>query len=258
MSAHATIELSAATRLTYRTAPWDARVLGGPVLDITTFEGSAPDELRALLVRFDAVAAATGAGLAYVRVDGEARAQKRALLEDGFAHVETSYRVAHTRVQQAAEHDRFVRRGAELVPADGAALDVIRRILAEDFEHGRLHEDPWVPREAAAARYRNWLDDLVAQEHEIYAYVAQGRVVGLHVQKRRGDVADLVLTGVTRSHALLGVPLWATALRLVREQGVREARTLISAANVPIVNLYARLGFTFTTCLLGFHKRYPA
>jgi hypothetical protein len=67
----------------------------------------------------------------------------------------------------------------------------------------------------------------------------------------------LVLTGVKRSHALLGVSLWAQVLRLNRLRGVCETQTLISAANLPIVNLYRRFEFQFEELLLGFHKRWP-
>ena len=110
--------------------------------------------------------------------------------------------------------------------------------------------------EDAARRYRFWLNDLSAQKHEILTYRFKDEVIGLHIQRATDAVADLVLTGVKRSHSLLGVPLWAEVLRLNRQRGIREAHTLISAANVPILNLYRRFEFQFDSLLLGFHKRY--
>jgi hydrogenase nickel incorporation protein HypA/HybF len=119
-------------------------------------------------------------------------------------------------VQAGTAFDRFIRPGPQLNPAEDAHLGRIREIMQSDFEHGRIQEDPYVPRAVAGLRYRHWLDDLIAQKHEIYAYVLDGDVVGLHVQRRDGDAAHLVLTGVTRSHALLGLPLWAQVMRQLR------------------------------------------
>ena len=250
------LRISDRTTLEYRDAPWDQRTLGYPCLEITSLIGTDEAELAALLARFDAEADRHDAGFAYTRVSGDAKAQRRALSEAGFYHAESSYRVAHSQVQRATATDRYLRRGTELRPALETDFEAIADILERAFEHGRLHEDLYITRELAGLRYRRWLPDLVAQHAEIYAYVAGSEVIGLHVQRRSGDVADLIVTGVKSSHALMGVPLWAEVMRLIRSQGVREARTLISAANVPIMNLYSRLEFTFQELLCGYHKRF--
>ncbi len=256
MPAPLSITASDHTALEYRDAPWDERTLGYPCLEITAIRGDLDAELAQVLTDFDAAVQQRGAGLVYTRVPADARAQRRALNDAGFYCAEVSYRVAHSQVQKATETDRFIRRGAELrlaVPADYPAIE---EILGTAFEHGRFQEDLYLGRDVAGLRYRRWLGDLVAQHAEIYAYVAGAEVIGLHVQHRIGDAADLILTGVKTSHALLGVPLWAEVMRLVRTQEIREARTLISAANLPIVNLYSRFGFSFQELLCGYHKHY--
>ncbi|MCC7053577.1 MAG: hypothetical protein IT355_09930 [Gemmatimonadaceae bacterium] len=256
MAAALTLRTSDSTALEFREAPWDQRTLGFPCLEITALRGEDPAELAALLAAFDAEAARRDAGFAYTRVAADARALRRALTEAGFYHAECSFRVAHTQVQKSGEMDRWIRRGAVLRPAGPEDHEAMESILESAFEHGRFHEDLYISRELAGLRYRRWLADLVAQGSEVYAYCAGDDVIGLHVQQRHGDVADLILTGVKTSHALMGVPLWAEVMRLVRTQEVREARTLISAANVPIVNLYSRFNFTFQALLSGYHKRY--
>jgi L-amino acid N-acyltransferase YncA len=256
MPASFSLRTSDTTTLEFRDAPWDERTLGFPCLEITTLTGDVETELKPLLQDFEAEAMRRKAGLAYTRVPADARAQRRTLTEAGFYHAESSFRVSHTNVQRTDAMDRWIRRTAGLRPATPADYPAIADILERAFEHGRFHEDLYVTRELAGLRYKRWLPDLVAQAHEVYAYVAEDQVIGLHVQQRHGDIADLVLTGVKTSHALMGVPLWAEVMRLLRTQGIREAKTLISAANVPIVNLYSRFDFTFQTLLCGYHKHY--
>lgn len=258
MSDPITLTLPPSGKLVCRTTPWDERIFGHPCMEILGIEGADDAQLASLLAQFDDEARSRGVRFAYTRIDGESAALKRAMHEAGFYYAESSYRIVHRKVQKSAHFDKLIRRGPELVPADPAHFDAIRQILAEDFNHGRIHEDPWVARDIAASRYRHWLSDLAAQRHEIYVYLLGGEVIGTHIQRRHGAVADLVLTGVKRSHALLGVSLWAKVMELLRTQEVAEAHTLISAANLPIMNLYRNFEFHFDEFLCGFHKRYPA
>lgn len=245
------------TTLECRRTPWDERVFGHPCAEITRLDVAGADDtaVMSLLARFDTWAVEEGVRFAYGRFTPSAQ-EKRTLHLSNFYFAEASYRIRHTRIQSTETFDRLIRPGPVLEPAREEDYPALQDILAEDFLHGRIHEDPWVSREDAAQRYRLWLLDLVAQRHEVLTYRLKGEVIGLHVQRATDTVADLVLTGVKRSHALLGVPLWAEALRLNRLRGIREAHTLISAANVPILNLYRRFDFQFEALLLGFHKRY--
>jgi hypothetical protein len=243
--------------LEFRPAPWDERSLGFPCLEFLRLQADSDEQADELLARFHAEAAARGVRLAYGRVPADSALCKRALHRAGFYYAESSYRISHRKLAASAELDALIRRGPELGLAEPQELDAIRDILVADFAHGRFHEDPWITPGQAQARYAGWLPDLVAQHHEVYAYRLKGEVIGLHIQKSRDGVGDFVLTGVKASHALLGASLWAEAMRLARGQGLREVHTLISAANLPIINLYRRLGFNFDALLTGFHRRYP-
>jgi hypothetical protein len=258
MSDPITLALSPSASLVCRPTPWDERIFGYPCMEILGVEAPDDVQLAGLLGKFDDEARARGVRFAYTRIDGGSAPLKRVLHEAGFYYAESSYRILHRKVQGSSHFDKLIRRGPELVLAEPSHFDAIRQILADDFNHGRIHEDPWVERELAASRYRYWLSDLATQGHEIYVYLLRGEVIGTHIQRRDGAIADLVLTGVKRSHALLGVSLWAEVMHLARQQGVAEAHTLISAANLPIVNLYRNFEFHFDEFLCGFHKRYPA
>lgn len=239
-----------------RRTHWDERVFGFPCAEITYFQTAHMESGLDVLRQFETWAQAQGVQFAYGRFE-PTRLVKQAVQQAGFYFAEASYRIRHHKLQGSEAFDRLIRPGPVLEPATEADHEALRTILATDFEHGRIHEDPWVAPAAASLRYRNWLTDLLAQQHEVYTYSLKGEVIGLHIQRGEGEKVDLVLTGVKRSHALLGVSLWAEVLRLNRLRGAHEMHTLISAANVPITNLYRRFEFQFEALLLGFHKRWP-
>lgn len=256
MSTPARIAHDGETWLSYRDTPWDERVFGFRCAEVIDLTAATAEGLRALLARFELEMRSRDVRLAYTRVDGGSALFKRGLQEAGFYFAEASYMVSHRHVRSTTVFDRLIRPGPQLVPAEPAHLDRLRSILQNDFVHGRLHEDPYVPTGLAGLRYRGWLDDLIAQKREVFAYEFKGDVIGLHVQQRHDDTADLILTGVTRSHALLGLTLWAQVMQLLRGQHVERADSLISAANVPILNLYRHFQFSFDRYLCGYHVRY--
>lgn len=240
-----------------RRTPWDERVFDFACAEITQFRAENEAAGLEVLHQFEAWSQAQQVKFAYGRFEST-RAVKQMMHQAGFYFAEASYRIRHHKLHDSAAFDRLIRPGPVLELATEADHEAVRTILSTDFEHGRIHEDPWATPAAASLRYRNWLSGLIAQQHEIYAYRLKGEVIGLHIQRGEGPQVDLVLTGVKRSHALLGASLWAEVLRLNRLRNVREVHTLISAANVPVVNLYRRFEFQFDTLLLGFHKRWPS
>ena len=250
-----TLQVSQTALLDYRPTPWDEIIFGFPCAEILSLTATNDEELTHLLTEFNAVAIRSGVKFAYSRVDSSAR-NKRAFHAAGFYFAEASYKIQNTRIQASSKFDCLIRSGPELVLATPDDHEAIREILAEDFKHGRIHGDPWVTQQQAADRYRNWLLDLINQEHEVYTYRNKGEVIGLHIQFGSDQSADLVLTGLKRSHALLGASLWADVLRMNRLRGVHVVHTMISAANIPIINLYRHFEFQFEAFLCGFHKRY--
>jgi len=239
-----------------RRTPWDERVFGFPCAEITRFIISQEAAGLDLLGQFESWARVQDLQFAYGRFE-PTRLVKQVMHQSGFYFAEASYRIRHHKLQSSVSFDRLIRAGPLLETATEEDHEALCTILATDFKYGRMHEDPWIAQALSSLRYRNWLTDLLVQQHEVYTYRFRGEVIGLHIQRDEGERVDLVLTGTKRSHALLGVSLWAEALRLNRLRGVREAHTLISAANIPIINLYRRFEFQFEEILLGFHKRWP-
>lgn len=239
----------------FRRTAWDERIFNFNCAEITHFEANDVGSGLDVMNQFEEWAHKEDIKFAYGRFE-PTPIIKQIVHHAGFYFAESSYQIRHHKLQSSNDFDRLIRPGPSLEPAKEADHEELRLILANNFKYGRIHEDPWIDMISAAARYRNWFSDLLAQKHQIFTYRLKNEIIGIHVQRPSQNGVDLVLTGVKDSHALLGVSLWADVMKHNRLNGVREIETLISAANLPIVNLYRRFEFHFDTLLLGFHKRW--
>lgn len=217
-------------------------------LNIATYSGG-----MSLLSRFDEAARAAGVGLVFTRQTASGAIQKRVLGEQGFHHVETSLTVSHKQIQRT-DWTSFCRPLSGLEAAREEDWPGIAALVSSSFEHGRFHEDPWLKPGLAQVRYSRWLEDL--RKQEVYVWKRGENVQGVHMQCVQGSSAELILTGVARPVSMLALPLWVTAMAHLKERGINECHTLVSAANAGVINLYARLGFHFDEALFGFHKHY--
>ena len=243
--------------LEWRVTPWDEEVFGYPCAEITHFEARDVKAGEEVMAQFDGWAISNAVKFAYGRFEST-KTIKAVMANSGFYFAEASYRVCCRKVAKSDEFDRLIMSGPKLVEANDSELEEISEILASEFNFSRIHEDPWVPPEQASQRYRNWVSDLRSQEQEIYAYKVADRVIGLHVQRTTGERVDLTLSGLRQSHSLFGASLWAERMKLNRDAGVREAWTVISAANLPALKLSLHFGFQLEEFLLGFHKRWSS
>jgi hypothetical protein len=74
---------------------------------------------------------------------------------------------------------------------------------------------------------------------------------GLHL-----DTVKLILTGESSGFEVIAGFFWASCLNRMAAAGAQRADTVISAADLPIMNLYGFLGFSFDRLLIGRHKHY--
>jgi ribosomal protein S18 acetylase RimI-like enzyme len=128
----------------------------------------------------------------------------------------------------------------------------IMECARESFSDDRFHMDPNCHKELADLRFFNWAKDLIDNpEVEIYIAVLGEDVVGFLAQKQ----GNLILAGFMSSYTGkgLGEFLWLESLSNMMTHGLEHATTRISANNVAVLNLYARLGFKFRNPAAMFH-----
>ena len=125
-------------------------------------------------------------------------------------------------------------------------------IARESFSTDRFHMDYRCPPELANRRFELWVKDLLADRQVAFDLLKiRGQLVGFMARKEQ----QLILAGFSKDsqRSGLGDFLWLNSCSAVQASGYRSAETLISANNLPVLNLYSRLGFKFRNTGYSFH-----
>lgn len=188
------------------------------------------------------------------------------LLEScGFSFVETSL-VPHSVLSRNAVLKEFLATPQPFVPKrfdpnelslslmapdDCDTSAAVKRIAAESFVSDRFHVDPQCPAGLADRRYVYWVDDLLTAGVTFHILMLRNEIIGFMARRKE----HLVLAGFARTYAAsgLGDYLWLGVLGAMLEEGVAQAHTQISTNNIPVLNLYVRLGFKFKDPTAIFH-----
>jgi ribosomal protein S18 acetylase RimI-like enzyme len=245
--------------------PWETRNLGVPAYALSPAFLERPDEsaLREALARADE--AHQGRYFVQARF-GHDSATSSMLERRGFYFVEatvwTRARLANNECLRryatdpgsflTARHRLQDLRTAVLQRSDAPACEAVRAIAVEAFSADRFHADHNCDAGVAGRRYGNWVGDLLGDTQvEFDVLYLKERPIAFMARKD----AQLLLGGFERRYAGAGLGdfFWLHALGRTRAAGLEEARALISLANIPVLNLYARLGFKFRDPGATFH-----
>lgn len=249
------IEIDDKNFILFRPTPWDTKVFGFNTNEIKEFRCEDSALLDSLLKKFDSHNKQNNIRFTYTRIDANERFLKKQLQEAGFYYAETSFYLTKKDLQQAEFCLKMKCSLPLATPAEDDFLQ-IKEIAKNDFSYGRFHEDPHIDAEKAKARFVNWIDEMIKEDKEFLVHKKDHEVAGFHVQSVSDDTCDMILTGTRKERSMVSYYLWATVLENLRKRGIKEASTMISAANVQIVNLYSFFDFHFEKTLLGFHKFY--
>ncbi len=242
------------TQLTYRENPWDTRVLGQPVWEITDFAYDTPDNLRDVLMRAGRSFGSGRDGLVVARVNAADQCAVRLFQDCGFKYAEASQMVRLRCLKRFAPPDR-VNRKLDLRIATEADLPRIKEISRDEFHHGRYAEDWQIPDGVHAQRQDNWIDDIFSGGQPVVVYEANAVIHAFMAYTiSNAGVAQLNLGGCDADHGFLAVVFWVNVLQHLRGEGAKSVDALISAANLGIANVYATLGFEFFDLLIGLHR----
>lgn len=236
-----------------RLTPWDQRTFDFGTAEITTLHAHSAEQASQLLQQAETWARQNGVHYLFGRISADSRPSRLALESRGYAMVECSLTLSRDGFKGLPTVPTRMR--PELRPARHDDLSTLQAIAREDFHHGRFLEDPAIDHELAVRRTINWISDLLDQGL-LQTAESCGKVIGFHAERLtdQDQHADLILTGAAHRYAMLALPLWICALERLAERQVNRCSTLVSAANVGVVNLYARLGFRYDSTLFGYRK----
>lgn len=134
---------------------------------------------------------------------------------------------------------------------DSALCAIVRAIASESFTTDRFHKDPHCSSATADRRYLNWTNDLLQNETNFDLLLHKETVTGFMAHKE----GHLILAGFARSYVASGLGdfLWLSVLAKLQTKGITQIHTQISTNNLPVLNLYARLGFKFKEAFTLLH-----
>ncbi len=234
-----------------RLTPWDERSLRIRTAEIIEASGSDSD-LPGLWNLIDDWIKQHGVEYSFGRISADAMLAKQSFQRQGYRFVETSLLMSRLRTDEWPRTPASL--SLQLSPVCDQDMEELRTIAINDFHHGRFLEDPSISPVQARARTGSWLADLCARGN-LHAVQMHKKNIGF-VAHTIGDdgCADLILYGVSSNFPMLALPLWVSALKSLNEAGATRYRAMISAANVHVVNLYLKLGFSVTSVHYGFSK----
>jgi len=238
--------------------PWDSELFGFPCWDVRPGR-EALSALAEVLSGFVAECKAVGECLLVAKVPTRDVAMSRLLAACGFYVVETLLEIALPLARLAPS--TAVARGAMLRLATPDELNTILDIAGSAFHDDRFHLDPTLPSEKADQRYRGWVERGYASGEPVFVYedTRRGRILGFyHIRELPDSAVDLSLAAVHPScqGAGIGALMYQAVLEECCRRGYQTAVTRISAGNLPVANLFFRLGFSIRETTLTFHLHY--
>jgi GNAT superfamily N-acetyltransferase len=230
----------------------DTETFGFPVAAIGAIELDPAADAADLLGALDAWCDDGGIRLVSCRLDHLRLRESMALEEHGFRFVEMVYRPRLADLAELAEPDRPI----AVAEAEAGDLPALEAIAHEAFSTGRFLLDARLDPELSRRRYANWVRTSFADDrHAVLVGRLDGALVGFFIVEPDAERAYWHLTAVAPGWQGqgIGLSLWRTMLLRHRSEGVRLVETTVSGHNPAVMNLYARLGFSFAAPQLTLH-----
>jgi hypothetical protein len=202
--------------------PWDAAVFGVDVGELTEYSLNAVHH------------ALKKTGHYIIRVNP--LSNKKLLHENGFYYCDTLIEPSCDSLRLRKFHNPDVSISKMI-----SAREVIE-ICHGAFVHDRFHRDFNIQKNLADIRYDRWIKQLLDDE-KIYGLFYKDQLAGFIGH----NDAKLVLHAVSPQFRGKGLAKywWYAVSNEILESGNNLVKSSISASNLPVVNLYASLGFLF-------------
>lgn len=233
--------------------PWDTDIFGFPVA-----------QFRAMQV-FDATQAAAEyqvvadwlekrkVRIVSCRLPHDQLRESMFLEEQHFRFIEM---VLHPRLDRLAQCD-FPQDTLVIAKAEEADLPIIESIAERAFGHERYHADHRLDPRLADRRYSRWVRNSFAHPRQQLLKIQDGsHLIAffiVEIDSEGGAYWHLTAVAPEWQGRGCGKRVWQSMLRRHVIEGVKHVDTTISARNIPVLNLYARLGFRFLPPEMTFH-----
>jgi ribosomal protein S18 acetylase RimI-like enzyme len=234
-------------------APWDEAVCGIPVMQITAMQvlnANASKDMRL----FERVRDEIGAGLVSCRLPHDQMKESMLLEDHGFRFIEMLYAPEMDLKNFNVNGDAGLLSVRRANDVDLATLLVIAHTA---FNNERFKMDPRLDPGISDQRFQNWVaSSLHHVTQELYVISDGTRIIAFFVTELLSDGTCYWHLNAVAPDAQgqgFGRRVWLSMLNQAAGAGAQRVRTSIAARNHRVLNLYARLGFTFLPPSMTFH-----
>lgn len=211
--------------------PWDSEIFGIPTWELTEYSEQA------------LVQSGQMPGHHTIKVDP--LADKRLLHAYGFYYCDT---LIEPHCNLARLHK--ISHPEATISGDADATQLMD-ICHGAFTHGRFHRDFKLGKAAADLRYDNWFKQLL-EARQVYGLYWQGMLAGFICHSEN----NLVLHALAEKYRGKGLSKywWSAVCGELLSIGHDEVKSSISASNLAVLNLYASMGFSFSSSRDAYHR----
>lgn len=217
--------------------PWDSKVFG-----INTFEIKNFPNYEVLHHILKQVTISNKSGHYTVKVDP---VNPKNLLHDyGFYYCDTLLE-PYCKLGGLNTYEK-----AKISLSTSVPLDSLISVCHGAFIHGRFHRDFNLDKAQSDLRYDSWLKQLY-DNNSVFGLMYDNNLAGFWGFSDN----NIVLHALDEKYRGKGLAkyFWSQACQELFKQGYSEITSSISAANVPVLNLYSSLGFKFRNPLDVYH-----
>jgi hypothetical protein len=240
--------------LEFRATPWDTRAFGFSTSEILDIQYTDRALLNELLRSYASQVQTQGVKFSYCRINAQDYDLKLALQYAGYYYAETSLFVTKTDVHKEDFGKIFKNNLKISAPQSEEDYEQIKMMAQNAFHYSRFHEDPNISPEKAQLRYFNWIDDLRLQKKEFLIYKTGNTINSFITFSVEKESVTLFVGGSDEGKGFLTPFFWSTFLTELQHRGVKRVGGIMSAANIPMLNMYSKLAFRVDEVLLGFHR----
>lgn len=243
------------TALIFRHTPWDAKVLGIASNEILSVNISSAEDLNEVFYLFESYCSENEIKFTNIRIPANDKLLKKTLQNFEFKFVESSVLVVRNNAPFIIEKSQLkLKEKIKVVNYETKHKEEILLIASKAFSFGRFAEDPSISEEINQKRNKNWLEDLVANE-TVKILLFKGEAIGFMAYKLNENMCELILGGVSSNWQHLAPIFWLVVLDEINSTNqIKSYKTLISASNISVFNLYIKLGFSIYNNYWGFSK----
>jgi len=234
-------------------APWDAAVLGFPVVCITELTIFSSVNLAAYSIKhFMDWLQSNKVGFVSCRIPCAKFSESVLLQQLNFIHIEY---VLHPILRNVKNYS-LGHNSLKVLLASEIDIDPIKEAANKVFQNERFYIDARLNSGLAGVRYANWVASAFnSSTQQVFKIVDESKIVAFFIIEISGNSCYWHLTAVMpdlqgRNY---GYQSWTAMIGYLKNIGVDVIKTTIAARNTSVLNLYSKLSFRFEDPDMTFH-----